>query len=86
MTMIPPLRPPEDCPADAERADVLRRAAPVRAAALTAAVAAAFLAVVALVGLGRIDAGTVPGFLDDALGQERSGAQLERTPAPSVGV
>src|ERR687891_1850085 len=85
MAITPPMRPPEDGSADAERSDVLRHAAPVRTAAFTAIVACAFLLVVAVVGLGQLDR-SEPGFLSDALGPEESGAPLERTPAPGVGV
>src|ERR687892_2611370 len=85
MAITPPMRPPEDGSADAERSDVLRHAAPVRTAAFTEIVACAFLLVVAVVGLGQLDR-SEPGFLSDALGPEESGAPLERTPAPGVGV
>ena len=84
MAITPPLRPQGDGSADADRSEILRQAAPVRTAAFTAIVACTFLLVVALVGLGRLD--SEPGFLSDALGPEESGAPLERTPAPGVGV
>ncbi|MGH3060334.1 MAG: Ig-like domain-containing protein, partial [Gaiellaceae bacterium] len=85
MAPTPPLRPQEDGSVDTDRADVLRQAAPIRTAALTAILACAFLLVAGLVGLGQLDS-SEPGFLSDALGPEESGAPLERTPAPGVGV
>jgi hypothetical protein len=85
MANTPPLRPRDDSSAEADRSDVLRQAAPVRTAAFTAIVACAFLLVVMLVGLGQLDRSEPP-FLSDALGPEESGAPLERTPAPGVGV
>jgi len=85
MAITPPLRPQEDGSAEADRSYILRQAAPVRTAAFTAIVACAFLLVVTLVGLGQLDR-SEPGFLSDALGPEESGAPLERTPAPGVGV
>jgi len=85
MANTPPLRPRDDGSAEADRADVLRQSAPIRTAAFTAIVACAFLLVVMLVGLGQLDR-SEPGFLSDALGPEESGAPLERTPAPGIGV
>ena len=85
MATTPPLRPQEDGSVDTDRSDVLRQAAPIRTAALTAILACAFLLVAGLVGLGQLDS-SEPGFLSDALGPEESGAPLERTPAPGVGV
>src|SRR5687767_3827087 len=85
MANTPPLRPRDDGSAEADRADVLRQSAPIRTAAFTAIVACAFLLVVTLVGLGQLDR-SEPGFLSDALGPEESGAPLERTPAPGIGV
>ena len=85
MTSTPPLRPTETGSADVEPAAVLRGSSPVRSAAAIAAAAAVFLAVVVLAGVGRLDA-DVPGFLDKALGPEKAGAPLERTPARGVGV
>jgi hypothetical protein len=57
----------------------------VRTAAAIAAAAAVFLAVVVLAGVGQLDAG-VPSFLEDALGPEKAGAPMDRTPATGVGV
>ena len=85
MANTPPLLPRDEGSAEADRTDVLRQAAPIRTAAFTALVACAFLLVVAVVGLGQLDH-SEPGFLSDALGPEESGAPLDRTPAPGVGV
>ncbi|HEU4451377.1 MAG TPA: Ig-like domain-containing protein, partial [Gaiellaceae bacterium] len=85
MAMLPPQRPRDDGSPDAAGAAVLRGTAPLRAAALTALVASAFLALVAVAGLGGAE-GDVPSFLGRALGPEEADAPLARTPAPGVGV
>ncbi|HWB57305.1 MAG TPA: Ig-like domain-containing protein [Gaiellaceae bacterium] len=82
MADLPPLRQTENGATSAER-DALR-GAPVRAAAALALAAAVFLAVVAIAGLGRLDADVV--FLQKALGPEKAQAPLRRQPAPGVDV
>ncbi len=82
MADLPPLRQTENGATSVER-DALR-GAPVRAAAALALAAAVFLAVVAIAGLGRLDADVV--FLQNALGPERAQAPLSRRPAPGVDV
>ena len=85
MTSIPPLRPTEAGSTDVEPAAVWRGSSPVRTAAAIAAAAALFLAVVVLAGVGRLD-GSVPAFLEKALGPEKAEAPMDRTPATGVGV
>ena len=82
MADLPPLRQTENGATSVER-DALR-GAPVRAAAALALAAAVFLAVVAIAGLGRLDADVV--FLQNALGPEKAQAPLSRKPAPGVDV
>ncbi|HSE81724.1 MAG TPA: Ig-like domain-containing protein, partial [Gaiellaceae bacterium] len=57
----------------------------MRTAAAVAAAAAVFLAVVLVAGVGHVD-GSVPEFLADALGPEKAGAPMERTPVAGVDV
>jgi len=81
MANFPDLRPGERS-AEAESVAVLRNAAPVRLAALTAFAAAIVVAVAQLGGQARSDG--PPGFLTRALGASASEAPLVRHPAPGL--